>query len=114
MTNEEDFVFIDPYRKFEVIDSGIHRIKERSSIVPLTMEGEGELIYEKEIEPNISVHAIKALRNGIDDPEVVKRMLNIISKNSFDIGSNETGFIHFFSSKFILSYLLQMIRKKTS
>ena len=99
MTNEEDLVLIEPYRKFEVIDSGIHRTKERSSIVPLKMEGEGELIYEKEIEPNISDHVIKALRNGIDDAEVVKRMLNIISKNSFDIGSNETGFIHFFFFK---------------
>ena len=72
------------------MDPGIRRPKSKTSIVPLRM-ADGELIYEKEIVPNVSLHALKALKERIGDAESVKRMLHVLSSYAFDIGSN----IHF-------------------
>ena len=65
------------------MDSGIVRPEEKISIVPLRM-AECELMYENEITPTVSSHAIKALKEGIEDVMFVKRMLNILSSHFFD------------------------------
>ena len=41
-------------------------------------------MYEKEITPTVSLHAIKALKEEIEDVTIVKRMLNILSSHFFD------------------------------
>lgn len=58
------------------------------SIVPLIMNDACELIYEKEIVPNISSHAIRTIKKGIKNTELAKKTLNILSYYSFDVGSN--------------------------
>ena len=66
------------------MDPGIRRPKSKTSIVPLrTMNC--ELIYEKEIVPNVSLHALNALRERIGDAESVKRMLHFLLSYAFDI-----------------------------
>lgn len=68
---------------FEVVDPGISRPEEKVLIVPVRMEDK-KLVYEDEIVPNVSLHAVKAIKEGIDDIEMVKKMINILSSNSFD------------------------------
>ena len=81
----EDLVLIEPWRAFEVLDPGICRDEDRTSIVPLAMkEEEGSLIYEEEIVPNISTHAVRAMVDGIEDVCVVRRMLEILTHHPFD------------------------------
>lgn len=43
-----------------------------------------ELVYEKEIVPNVSTHAVKAIRERIDDVCLVKRMLKILTLHPFN------------------------------
>lgn len=50
---------------------------------------ESELIYEKEITPNISLHVVRIMREEIEDVELVRRMLNILSSYDFDVGGND-------------------------
>ena len=76
-------------RTFEVVDPGIRRPKSKTSIIPLRM-ADGDLIYEKEIIPSVSLHALSALREHIGDAESVKGMLRILSSYAFDVGSNIT------------------------
>ena len=80
---EEDLVLIEPWRAFKVLDPGIQRPEERTSIVPLEME-ESDLIYEDEIVPNVSSHAARTMRDGIGDVDVVRRMLMILTSHPFD------------------------------
>ena len=47
-------------------------------------EEEGSLIYEEEIVPNISTHAVRAMGDGIEDVCVVRRMLDILTHHPFD------------------------------
>lgn len=68
---------------FEVVDPGIRRPEEKVLIVPVRMEDK-KLVYEDEIVPNVSLHAVKAIKEGIDDIEMVKKMINILSSISFD------------------------------
>lgn len=101
MTGEEDLVIIEPYLKFRVVNSGIHRDTEKSSIVPLEMVIGEKLIYGAEIEPNVSMYALKAMKEEIGDIEITRRILRIISKHKFDNGSNENPKYRFLSSKFV-------------
>lgn len=80
---ESEIILFEPWSKLEVVDPGIQRSQDKISIVPLRMK-ETELIYEKEIVPCISPHAVKALREGIEDIEVVKRLIKILSFTQFD------------------------------
>ena len=48
------------------------------------MEEEGSLVYEEEIVPNISTHAVRAMGDGIEDVCVVRRMLEILTHHPFD------------------------------
>ena len=61
---------------------------------------EGKLIYEKEIAPNISIHAINALRESIEDAESVKRMLDFLSSYEFDVGGNHNFPFYSFENNF--------------
>lgn len=56
---------------------------------------DSELIYEKEIVPNVSSHVINAIRKGIEDKEFVEKMLDILSSYKFDVGSINFHFIYF-------------------
>lgn len=78
-----DLIVIEPWRTFEVVNPGIQRPEEKTSIVPLKML-DTELIYEKEIVPNTSTHVIIAIREGIDDVFLVKRMLDMLILHPFD------------------------------
>lgn len=78
-----DLIIIEPWTIFEVVNSGIQRPEEKTSIVPLKMLNT-ELIYEKEIVPNISTHIIITIREGIDDICLVKRMLDMLILHPFD------------------------------
>lgn len=85
-SRKRDVVIIEPWREFEIMNPGISRPKSRISFVPLKMI-KSELIYEKKIPPNISFHAIKSLKEEIENKDFVKWMLNIISSYDFNIGS---------------------------
>lgn len=82
-------MILEPWRAFEVADPGIHRPEEKISIVPIRMVDE-KLIYEEEGVPNVSLHAAKAINEGIDDPELVKKMIGILSLNPFDTKCTDT------------------------
>ena len=63
------------------------------------MEEEGSLVYEEEIVPNISTHAVRAMEDGIEDVCVVKRMLKILTHHPFDtdrIQHNNQSILSFF------------------
>ena len=92
-SNNGDLVFFEPWRAFEVVDSGIRRPKSKTSIVPLRM-ADCELIYEKEIAPNVLLHILSALRERIGDAESVKRMLHILSSYAFNVGGNINSHFH--------------------
>ena len=96
---------IEPWRVFKVLDPGIQRPKERTSIVPLEME-ESDLIYEDEIVPNVSSHAARAMRDGIEDVGVVRRMLKILTSHPFDTERNQHITIQpvFFPSCLLFNY----------
>ena len=47
---------------------------------------DGELIYEKEIAPSVSLHALNALIERIGDAESAREMLHVLSSYAFDIG----------------------------
>lgn len=85
-SRKRDVVIIEPWREFEIMNPGISRPKSRISFVPLKMM-KSELIYEKEIPPNISFHAIRSLKERIDNKDFVKWVLGTISSYDFNIGS---------------------------
>ena len=83
VSNEGGLVIIEPWRAFEVIDSGIQRPESKSSIVPIKMK-ESELIYEKEIAPCLSLHALEILRGAMDDEVIVRQIVLILVFYQFD------------------------------
>ena len=83
ISNEGDLVLLEPWRTFEVIDSGIQRPKTNSSIVPLRMR-ETELLYEKDIPPTLSLHALEILRREIGNKENVKKVVLFLTAYQFD------------------------------
>ena len=93
VSNEGDLVLLEPWRAFEVIDSGIQRPETNSSIVPLRMR-EAELLCEKDIPPTLSSSALEVLRGTMDDEENVKKVVLILAAYQFD---NECSSIYPFS-----------------
>lgn len=82
------------------MDSGIYRPQNNMSVVPLRM-ADSELIYQKEIEPNVSLYAIKALKERFENMKYMKKMLEFLSIYTFDIGC-----ISFVSFLFIISVFI--------
>lgn len=74
---------------------------------------DSELIYEKEIVPNVSSHVINAIRKGIEDKEFVEKMLDILSSYKFDVGSTDFHLFIFvgFKSNTFLFKLVDTKRK---
>lgn len=97
VSNEGDLVILEPWREFEVIDFGIQRPEANSSIVPLRMR-ETELLYEKDIPPTLSFHALEVLRGTMDDEENVKKLVLILAAYQFD---NECNSLYPFSFVFL-------------
>ena len=76
-------IILEPWRCFKVINEGVRKDRGRISIVPLELIEE-ELIYEKEIQPGVCRYIIKALKENIEDKEVVKKMLNVLHALPFN------------------------------
>lgn len=82
-SEKSEAILFEPWRRLVVLDQGITRMQDKISIVPARMI-ESEVIYEEEIAPNISLHALKGLKEGIEDKEVAKRMIKILGSIPFD------------------------------
>ena len=72
-----DTVVLEPWRRFEVMNSGVKKDGGEFSVVPLKMCDEG-LVYEKEIPPGVLLHVVKALKERIEDKALVKKELDIL------------------------------------
>ena len=72
-----DTVVLEPWRRFEVMDSGVKKDGGEFSVVPLKMCDEG-LVYEKEIPPGVLLHIVKALKESTEDKTLVKKELDIL------------------------------------
>ena len=80
---DRGLVVIEPWRCFEVINSGIKRDDGNFSIVPLKLIDEG-LIYEKEIPPGVCRHIVKTLKENTVNKVDAKKMLNILCELPFN------------------------------
>ena len=70
-------VILEPWRRFEMMDSGVKKDDGEFSVVPLKMCDEG-LVYEKEIPPGVLLHVVKVLKERTEDKTLVKNELDIL------------------------------------
>ena len=66
-----------------MLNSGVKKENNKTHILPLELLEE-ELVYDKEIPPGVFRHAIKLLRENVDNKLFSKKMLSIICSHSFN------------------------------
>ena len=72
-----DTVVLEPWRRFEVMNSGVKKDGGKFSVVPLKVCDE-RVMYEKEIPPGVLLHVVKALKESTEDKTLVKKELDIL------------------------------------